>query len=101
MSVTAKFPKDKLYKNITIRCNGVHLVLNLEVKSLLCLPSKSSFSRGNIKQYILKERVIEKLPKLDPESSEKKRALFSFHSLFLYHLKTNTSRQYPPSGGAL
>jgi len=73
MPVTAKFPKDKLHKNITIRCNGVHLLLNLEVKSLLCLPSKSSFSRGNIKQYILKVRVTEKLPKLDSESSEKKK----------------------------
>jgi hypothetical protein len=101
MSITSKCPKDKLYKNSTTRCKDVHLLLNLKAKLLLCLPSRSSFSKGNIKQYILKVRVIEKLPKLDTESSEKKKRLFYVSIIISVPFINNTSLQYPPSGGSL
>ena len=104
MPITAKCPKDKLYKNITIRCNGVHLLLNLKVKSLFCLPQKSSFSRGNIKQYILKVRVIEKLPKLDSESSEKKKEpdfRFIYYFYTIYKQRGHASETYIPTNALL
>jgi hypothetical protein len=69
----------------------------LRVKSLLCLPSKSSFSRGNIKQYILKVRVIGKLPKLDSESSEKKKEP-DFR--LIYYFCAIHKSQYHHYGGA-